>query len=419
MNRRLIAVILVGLILAGCASKPAQPEWSASPGQGVGTSKGETRDPTPEAQFALAPAPLPDRSPQHVQIHGIYMTGWITGSDHFYPLVDYMVESGLNAVVIDVQDDDGYISWETQIPLAREIGANGQKIGNIDERLAYLKQRGIYTIGRVVVYADPLLGSRRPDLAIMGGAFVDSRAIRWPDPYNHEVWAYKVNVAREAAQQGFDEIQFDYIRFPEHRIAGYNYKVPVKQRTDAIEGFLRYAKQELAPYGIFLSADLFGLTTSVDEGDDMEIGQDYAGIAAIVDYVKPMVYPSHYAPGTYGVRDPNLEPGRIVYESLVAAQKRTMMRDVSIHRPWIQDFNYGKVYTAADIEEQIRGLAQAGIYQWILWDPNNRYTRGVDYSVGGGKAGPPGAWRAPYESELAKQRLEAAARAQLHGLLAQ
>lgn len=342
------------------------------------------------------------------------MTGWTAGSDRFYELVDYMTESGLNAVVIDVMDDDGYISWETQIPLAVEIGAHETKIPDIAARIKYLKEKQIYTIGRIVVYADPLLGRSRPDMAILGGEFVDTRGIRWPDPYNQKVWEYKVAVAQEAARVGFDEIQFDYIRFPEHRIAGYNYQVPVARRTEAIEGFLRYARRELAPTCVFIAADVFGLTTSVEEGDDMEIGQDYAGIARTVDYVLPMVYPSHYAPGTYGVADPNAQPGQIVYESLVGAQKRTWGMGPGLHRPWIQDFDYGKHYTAADIEDQILGLARAGIYQWILWDPNNLYTRGVNYGIAG-KSGPPGAWRTAYEQELKTAMQEAQRSAEAAG----
>jgi hypothetical protein len=397
MNLRWVATaVACGLILGGCAATPDtasdQPAPATPVGTPVSTAPGPSSQPTQPA-----PPEHPKRS--HVDVHGLYMTGWTAGSDRFYELVTYMKQSGLNAVVIDVQDDDGQISWETEIPMAKEIGANETKISDIDERVRFLKENGIYVIGRIVVYADPLLGRKRPDMAILKGEFVDTRGIRWPDPYNQDVWTYKIDIAKEAARRGFDEIQFDYIRFPEHRIQGYNAGVPVKQRTDAIEGFLKYAHQELAPLGVFIAADVFGLTTSVEEGDDMEIGQDYAHIAGIVDYILPMVYPSHYAPGTYGIGNPNSAPGRIVYESLVRAQERTWGDDVKKHRPWIQDFNLGKTYTAADVEDQIRGLAEAGIYQWILWDPNNRYTHDVNYAAGGGFNGPSGAWRTVWEKE--------------------
>lgn len=401
--RRAAAAMACGLILAsaaalgGCGGAPVTAtDLTARPG----ATSAPVPAPSTQIQPAApnpAPAPAPAPRRHHVDIHGLYMTGWTAGSDRFYELVTFMKETGLNAVVIDAQDDDGLTSWETQIPMALALGANEEKITDIDARVQYLKANGIYTIARIVVYADPLLGRKRPELSILGGDFVDTRGIRWPDPYSRAVWEYKADIAKEAASRGFDEIQFDYIRFPEHRVEGYNYHVPVGQRTQAIESFLRFAKAELASWDVFVAADVFGLTTSVTEGDDMEIGQDYAGVAGAVDYILPMVYPSHYAPGTYGIADPNAQPGRIVYESLVAAQKRTWGMDVRKHRPWIQDFTYGKHYTAADVEAQIRGLAQAGIYQWVLWDPNNRYTKGVDYTVGGGFAGPPGAWRSDWQ----------------------
>jgi hypothetical protein len=383
MKRPLVGALLGALLLAACAVSRDRPVQVPLQPPAPADEPSVATDP----QSAVA-------EPHHVDIHGLYMTGWTAGSDQFYKLVDYMQESGLNAAVIDVQDDDGLTSWPVAVPLAAEIGANELKISDIKERLAYLKAHGIYSVGRIVVYADPLLGRRRPDMAIEGGNFVDTRGIRWPNPYNQDVWAYKVAIAKEAAEAGFDEIQFDYIRFPEHRIPGYNAGegVTVEKRTGAIEGFLKYATEQLHPLGVFVSADLFGLTTTVDPGDDMEIGQNYAEIAGIVDYVWPMVYPSHYAPGTYGIDDPNQAPGRIVYESLVGAQRRTPDRSRLIHRPWIQDFNYGGTYGKAEIEDQIKGLADAGIYQWVLWDPSNHYTRGVNYAVAGGTSGPAGAW---------------------------
>jgi hypothetical protein len=410
MRRWAAGLLACSLLLGGCAVAPITPTDApvVQPDRPVVETPAAGGEQTQQQPTQGAPETKPKRA--HVDVHGLYMTGWTAGSDRFYELVDYMKQTGLNAVVIDVQDDDGQISWQTEIPLAKEIGANEDKITDIDKRIQYLKEKGIYTIGRIVVYADPLLGRKRPDMAILKGEFVDTRGIRWPDPYNPKVWEYKVAIAKEAARRGFDEIQFDYIRFPEHRIEGYNYHVPVQQRTGAILGFLRYARQELEPMGVFMATDVFGLTTSVAEGDDMEIGQDYAAMANVVDYILPMVYPSHYAPGTYGIGDPNSQPGEIVYQSLVAAQKRTWGIDVKKHRPWIQDFNLGKTYTAADVEDQILGLARAGIYQWILWDPNNRYTKGVNYNIAG-FSGPPGAWRADYEQERTQHAQEVMDRA--------
>ncbi|HYF78116.1 MAG TPA: putative glycoside hydrolase, partial [Symbiobacteriaceae bacterium] len=188
MNRRWAACFVAFcLLLGGCAALPTTSTNLPAPDVGQPAQRPEQSqqaDPTgpsaPNPGTSKRPAPAPKR--EHVDIHGLYMTGWTAGSDRFYELVDYMTESGLNAVVIDVMDDDGYISWETKIPLAVEIGAHELKIADIEERLKYLKERQIYTIGRIVVYADPLLGRSRPDMAILGGEFVDTRGIRWPDP---------------------------------------------------------------------------------------------------------------------------------------------------------------------------------------------------------------------------------------------
>ncbi len=387
---------------SGTVSEPAAepgPSNSATPGQAPSDS-------------ATSPAPPPSPPKrQHVDVRGLYMTGITAGIDSWLQeMVAFAKAKNLNAFVIDAMDDDGRISWQTDIPLAMEIGSNSNKIKDPKQVVRYLEENGIYPIARLVVYADPLLGARRPDLSIKrpdGTQFVDTRNIRWPDPYNRKVWEYKVAVAKSAVAMGFKEIQFDYIRFPEHRIAGFNYQVPVHQRAQAIEDFLRYAKAELEPLGVYISADVFGLTTSVAMGDDMEIGQVYEELIQVVDYIKPMVYPSHYAPHTYGVADPNADPGRVVYESMVRAQKRTWGEPVEKHRPWIQDFTYGKKYVAADIEAQILGLARAGIHQWILWDPGVRYTRDVNFDVGKSLIGQEPEWRRTYRAELERQEREA------------
>lgn len=340
-------------------------------------------------------APVPP--PPHVDVRGLYMTGFTAGDDaRFHDLLEFMDRTGLNAVVIDAKDDDGRVSWQTEVPLARAIGAGSDKIKDPAARLAELRRRGIYAIARIVVYADPRLAAARPELAIFGGRWRDTRGIAWPDPYNRAVWEYNVDLAAEAVRLGFQEIQFDYIRFPEHLLSGYNRDVPVEKRTDAIEGFLRHAVERLRPLGAHVAADVFGLTTSVAPGDDMEIGQVYERIAAIVDYILPMAYPSHYAPGTYGLPDPERCPGEVVYESTTAALKRTPDLPKRKHRPWIQDFSLRVPYGRAEVEAQVRGLARAGIRQFILWDPNNRYTRNADYAAAaeqglaeGGRNSPP------------------------------
>lgn len=365
------------------AAETEPPVGDTTPSAANAPEPETTGDPSPSpaasVDKASSPSPL---LPPHVDVRGLYMTGYTAGDDaRFQELLEFIERKGLNAVVIDAKDDDGRVSWRTQVPLARAIGAGSDKIRDPAARLGELKRRGIYAIARVVVYADPLLASSRPELAMFGGKWRDTRGIAWPDPYNKAVWEYNVDIAAEAVRLGFQEVQFDYIRFPEHLLPGYNSDVPLEKRTEAIEGFLRYAVERLRPLGGYVAADVFGLTTSVEPGDDMEIGQVYEHIAEIVDYILPMAYPSHYAPGTYGIADPERHPGEVVYESMTAALKRTPDLPNRKHRPWIQDFSLRVPYGRAEVEAQVRGLARAGIRQFILWDPNNRYTRDADYAA--------------------------------------
>lgn len=333
--------------------------------------------------LALAPrtAPAPP-----ALVRGLYLTAYSAGNDHkLTQTIRFMKRSGLNAMVIDAKDDSGYISWTTDITLAGEIGANTRRIKDVSGCVQKLLTAGIYPIARVVVFADPLLGRQRPQWSIRlksGALFHDVRDIAWPSPHQQEVWRYNVEIAKDAARLGFQEIQFDYVRFPETPIDGVNFNVPNGQLTQTIEQFLAYATSELQPLGIRVSADVFGsIVTARGAGPTSIIGQNYARIAAIVDTVCPMVYPSHFAPGCYGVSNPNQRPDLIVGGALQDARRLTPNMPIVKHRPWIQNFDLGKDYTAADVEAQIKGLGRAGIYQWMLWNARNRYTPGVRYDI--------------------------------------
>jgi len=392
-NWKRLAVLFVVLIFitVGCvphAAPSASPSAPSSPpaAGSVNLAEGGTTPASPAPSSAKDEGPAaavkdPFQPRQHVPVRGLYLTGWSAGLDgKFYELLKYAKSSGLNAMVIDVKDDDGLITFPSKIPLAQEIGSNSHKIKDIAARVKTLKENGIYPIARIVVFVDPVLAAKRPAWAILNGKFKDRRGLAWTNPFNREVWKYNVDVAKEAVAAGFKEIQFDYVRFPEKNIPGVTEGVGKEKRVEAIAGFLRYARQELEPLGVFVSADVFGLTTTVV--DDMKIGQDYATVAGIVDYICPMVYPSHYNPGLFGLKNPNANPYETVYQSMLNARKKTPDLPLEKHRPWIQDFSlYGIHYGRAEVEAQIRALAKAGIHQFILWDPSNRYTRGVDYSL--------------------------------------
>lgn len=349
----------------------------ASP-QGAAASKGGQG-------AAPAPAPAGDppgaRPPVADRIRGLYLTGYTAGSERFFELLRYAKASGLNAFVIDAKDDDGLITFQTDIPLAAEIGANSHKIKDVSERVRILKENGMYAIARIVVFCDPILSRKRPEWAVTvnGRLFLDRRRLSWTSPYRKEVWEYNVAVAKAAARAGFQEIQFDYVRLPERDIPGFTDGVSREQRVAAISAFLDYAREELKPLGVAVSADVFGLTTTVT--DDMKIGQEYAAVARRVDYISPMVYPSHYSPGNFGLVNPNARPYETVFNSMMQGRAKVPDLPITVHRPWIQDFSLGLRYGKAEVEAQIRALADAGIRSFLLWNPNNVYTPGVDYSL--------------------------------------
>lgn len=385
--RALFILALAGTILAtGCsgfrALKPGDPgttEALPNPPTQV-YQEPSSHGPVPEPNNPSMPAEPPKPEKKPVAVRGLYLTGYSAGSsEKLSEIAAFVKASGLNAIVIDAKDDDGLITWETGIPLAKEIGSNSRKIRDVEEKLRLLHDQGIYTIARIVVFVDPVLAKGRPSWAILNGHWKDRRGLAWSSPYSENVWKYNVDVAKEAARAGFKEIQFDYVRFPEKDIEGITHNVSQEKRVSTILGFLKYAKKELAEFPVFVSADVFGLTTSVT--DDMKIGQDYALVAETVDYISPMIYPSHYYPGNYGLRDPESSPGETVYHSMIKGQEKTPNLKPQAHRPWIQDFSLRVKYGKAEVEAQLRGLARAGITTFLVWDPSNRYTRNVDYSL--------------------------------------
>lgn len=372
------------------ATNPSPPA-SASPATAPGGTTAATSavaaatDPAAPGTPAATGTPVASAPPaapldQANNVRGLYLTGYSFGSDErFAEILDFMQAKGLNAIVADVKDDDGRVSWEMDLPIAREVGATMPKVRDISTRLKTMREKNVYAIGRIVVFVDPVLAKARPAWAIQNGRWKDRRGLAWTNPYVEDVWRYNVAIAKEAARAGFQEIQFDYVRFPEHDIEGITHNVGQERRVNAIAGFLRYAKQELEPLGVFVSADVFGLTTTTV--DDMKIGQDYATLSGLVDYISPMIYPSHYGPGIFGLRNPEAAPKETVYHSMVQGQWKAPSLDPVRHRPWIQDFSLRVPYGKAEVEAQLKGIAEAGIRSFMLWDPNNRYTRTADYSL--------------------------------------
>jgi hypothetical protein len=285
----------------------------------------------------------------------------------------------LNALVIDVKGDHGKIPYASTVPLAAAVGAQGPRtVGDIKGLITRLHEKGIYTIARIVVFKDLPLALGRPHLAVKTRADVvwrDRENLAWTDPFRREVWEYNIEIAVEAAQNGFDEIQFDYVRFPD--APGLVYSLPNTQpsRISAVVGLLAEARRRLAPYNVFLSADVFGYVCW--NLNDTMIGQRLEDLAPLLDYISPMLYPSSFQFGIPGYRVPVDHPYEIVYLSLERARERTGLAATRF-RPWLQAFrDYGfdrRAFAGAEIRAQITAAERFGSDGWMLWNPHNEYS---------------------------------------------
>lgn len=327
----------------------------------------------PEMQVALS----------RLQVRGLYLSFWGVGSQTLRNgVLETASKAHLNAVVIDIKGDRGFISYPTHSALAIQAGANRIiTIPDPSALIADLHRRGLYAIARIVVFKDDPVARFRPDLAVRnveGKQFVDREGLAWTDPFNHTVWDYNIGLAIEAAKEGFDEIQFDYARFPDQKGLQFSKVSTEANRRNAISGFLAEAQKRLAPDNVFLSADNFGYVCW--NLDDTGVGQCFADIGPVVDYISPMLYPSSFQHGIPGLRNPLSDPYRIVFASLQRAKERTGFSPLSF-RPWLQAFNdYAfdkRKFGKHELSEQIKAARDAGASGWLLWDPRNRYPADV------------------------------------------
>ncbi len=314
-------------------------------------------------------------------VRAIHITADAAGSMRYREKLDRMLESTvLNAVVIDIKDERGEV-YVPGVKMAERQGAYRRIIPDLSGWLAHLKERKIYTVARIVVFKDNLMPRKNPSVGVhnqYGSLWFDRKRMTWLDPYNPESWRYIHLISLEAAKIGFDEIQYDYIRFPTDGALGImRFSKPYSRRaaSAALVSFLREARQLLNPLGAKISIDVFGLTTSDMSG--MGIGQLLVPMAEYVDYVCPMTYPSHYAPGEYGIKNPNDEPYRTVSYAMRDALK--LLGPSSAHklRPYLQDFSLkgrGIPYRTKEVRAQIQAAADQGVMNWTLWNASCRYT---------------------------------------------
>lgn len=319
---------------------------------------------------------------------GIYLTGNTVGLKSKFPQMIELVETTeLNAMVIDVKNDHGLMSYPSEIEIVEQVKANYKApLKNIQEVLADLNSRNIYTIARIVVFKDPNLPEQRPEWALQkksGGIWRDKKGVAWVNPYEKNVWDYNIAIAKEAALMGFKEIQFDYIRFPENakRVdVEVNYGENVVVKDEIIEDFLKYAREELKDYNVHLAADVFGVIAT-SWGDSDKIGQTWERMAAQIEYTCPMIYPSHYGPGYFGFKVPDANPyGTIKMALIDSIERNATVKKPGIIRPWLQSFTASWVpgnisYGAKEVRQQIDAGLALGIDEYLIWNANNRYIK--------------------------------------------
>lgn len=309
------------------------------------------------------------------EIRGVHVTVGLASIPgklgEYYALSAY----GLNALELDVKDENGSIGFTSpDLPaLATDVGAAGTHYDEIAAVQA-AEEAGVYLIGRVVCFADPTLAPARPDLALQwpdGTVWRDPAGLAWLNPYDRRAWEYVVDVAEAAARAGFDEIQFDYVRFPsDGDLGSLVYPVHRKEpKARTIERFLAYASARLRPLGVRVSADLFGLAATRELG----VGQSPKLLGKHLDAIYPMVYPSHYVKGEYGITDPEAFPGRTVAASVADFQRKLHGARARVV-PWIQDFSLRRLYGLDEVLDQVAAVRRRGAAGFMLWNPRGVYT---------------------------------------------
>jgi len=359
--RRQAAILLLSAMIWSVAAQPAPPLLK-SPAT------------TPVTQRIAPP-----------QIKGVYLSFYAIGHRGLRTSIqDLLEQTELNAVVMDIKGDRGFIPYRSKVALAKEIGAQNEiMMKDWGAFMRWFEERNVYTIARIVVFKDNPLASTHPEWAVKdrrtGKPWRDKEDLAWVDPFKKEVIDYNIALAVEAAQNGFDEIQFDYVRFPtdgELSAVQFSKEATPEARQTAIVGFLKRMRGALKPYRVKVAADIFGYTSWRD--DDTGIGQKIEDMAPFVDVLCPMLYPSGFHAGIPKYRLAVPHPYEIVHYSTKKALERLKGTPVQI-RPWLQDFRdyaYDKrKYTPKEIRAQMLGAVEGGATGWMLWNPRVRYTR--------------------------------------------
>lgn len=368
----IIGLFAVGIVLA---------EKDKVPGAVPPITRG-TSQLAPVPNIPVVPAepvkPIATHIATPSNVRALYMSAWVAATPSMRDKIINLIDTtDLNAMVIDIKDATGRVSFTVNDPVVADTGSPTNLIKDLPGLIQTLHEKHIYVIGRISTFQDPYLTKQKPEWAIKtistGTVWKDRKGLSFLDPTNQQVWNYVSHLAIASHEQGFDEINFDYIRFPsDGNLKDIAY--PTATKSEAIEKFFSYLHDEMKKTDITMSGDLFGLTTEAT--DDMGIGQVLEKALPHFDFIAPMIYPSHYASGYHGYKNPAQYP----YEVVTNAMKNGIARATAIglsasnFRPWIQDFNMGATYTAAMVDDQIRALHEQGINSYMVWDPANTYT---------------------------------------------
>ncbi|KKT61893.1 MAG: hypothetical protein UW81_C0027G0002 [Candidatus Giovannonibacteria bacterium GW2011_GWC2_44_9] len=348
--------------------------------------------------FRATPAVISEPAkPKHIAtpdpVKAIYMTSWVAGTKEWRTdLVNFIKKSELNSVVIDVKDYTGRISFDTGDASIKEMGSEEIRVKDMKDFMETLHDAGIYTIARITVFQDPYYSKKYPEQAVQkksGTLWKDKKGLSYIDPAALEFWDYTVRVAKASEKIGFDELNFDYIRFPsDGNMSDIIFPVSIKRnKVEVLSEFFAYLDSQLNNLPVPISADVFGMVTT--NTDDLNIGQVLEQIAPHFDYIAPMVYPSHYPPTFQGFKNPATHPYEIVKFSMTRAVERLILASStpaspttsqggpSKLRPWIQDFDLGATYDAEKVRAQIQAIYDSGLTSWMAWDAGNKYTRGA------------------------------------------
>lgn len=351
-------------------------------------SGGNSAGPVPEPAPKAPEKPLVTHLKTPTAVKSVYMTACAASSQSFRQrFLKIFDETEINAVVINIKDETGGITFKPETEILKAAYSRKCPVADLREFINTLHERGIYVIGRIAVFQDPLLVKARPDLAVKKlsdktTVWKDKKGISWLDVGEKDVWDYIVSIGKESYEKyGFDELNFDYVRFPsDGNMSDIWYPASEGEvKSVVLKKFFQYLSENLRDTGVVLSADLFGMTTT--NKDDLNIGQVLENALPYFDFVDPMVYPSHYPPTFLGYKNPATKPYEVVKFSMDKAVERVKIFDATVAstsplklRPWLQDFDLGATYTPEMVRAQMKATYDSGLDSWMLWDPTNYYT---------------------------------------------